>query len=264
MAKLSWGNPGTRLFEAGVDRGVLYVGSSAGVAWNGLVSINEETDGGEANPLYYDGYKYGNGSSSEEYSATIEAFVYPREFDVCNGIAEPLEGFYVPNQKRKPFGLSYRTRIGNDLKGSDYAYKIHLIYNATVEPSSRNNQTIDDDLEANNFTWKVTTRAPFVNGFRSTAHFAFDSRYSPPEALQAIEGILYGTNENQPRLPTVQELFDIYSAAATFVVTDLGDGVFSVAAPDILVSVLSSTVYRISGPTVVYAGDDTFTVSSST
>lgn len=263
MAKLTWGDPETRLFEVGVDQGVLYVGSGAGVAWNGLVSVNEETDGGESNPLYYDGFKYNNAQSSEEYSATIEAFMYPREFEVCDGIAQPLDGFYVSHQKRKSFGLSYRTRIGNGLKGPDYAYKIHLIYNATVEPSGRNNQTIDDNLEANNFTWKVTTRAQLVDGFRNTAHFAFDSRYSPPEALQAIEGILYGTNENQPRLPTVQELFDIYTASATFVVTDNGDGTFSVSGPDILVYMLDATSFSLSGPTVLYVDDDTYTVEST-
>lgn len=265
MPKLTWGDPGSRFYETGVDQGVLYVGSNAGVVWNGLVSVNEEPDGGQSQGYYYDGIKYANSSSLEEYKATLEAFTYPVEFEVCDGTAQPLAGMFVTHQKRSSFGLSYRTRIGNDLSGFDLGYKIHLVYNLLAEPTTRENTTIDDSLEANNFSWNLTSRPIAVpNGYRHTAHFVFDSRYSAPEAIQSVENILYGTEASNARMPTIEELFAIYTDAAVFVVTDLGAGGYSVSGPDILVQVLNETDYSISGPTTLYLGDDTYSISSST
>ncbi len=264
MPTLVWGAAGTRFFEAGVDKGVLYVGSNPGIAWNGLVSINEETDGGEAQPFYYDGIKYLNIAAAEEFKATLEAFTYPDEFGVCDGTANPFDGLFITHQRRVPFGLSYRTKVGNDLDGSDHAYKIHLIYNALAEPASRSNSTIDEALAPTNFSWNLSTRAPAIADFRRTAHFIVDSRTAAPEALQDIESILYGTDELGARLPSIEEILEIFTNAAVFVVTDNGDGTFTVTGPDILFEMLSEDTFQITSPTAIVIDDDTYTLSSST
>ena len=62
MTALTWDNVGERLYETGVDHGVLYrVGSDgsyeAGVAWNGLVTVTESPSGAEATATYADNIK---------------------------------------------------------------------------------------------------------------------------------------------------------------------------------------------------------------
>src|SRR3982751_1716156 len=134
MTRLVWDRVGDRVFQTGVNRGVLYPRGQDGVAWNGLTALNESPTGGEAKPFYVDGYKYANKASREEFEGTIEAFTYPPEFDQCEGTAGLGRGLYVGSQRRRPFSLSYRTLIGNDTKGLNYGYKIHLVYNALVSP----------------------------------------------------------------------------------------------------------------------------------
>ena len=133
MSKLVWNEAGKRLYETGVDRGVLYVsdgrgGYQNGVVWNGLVSVNESPSGAEATPLYAGNIKYVELMSNEEFGASIEAYTYPEEFEQCDGSAELAEGVTIGQQPRKSFGLCYRTKIGNDTAGDDHGYKIHLIY----------------------------------------------------------------------------------------------------------------------------------------
>src|SRR6478735_3456324 len=141
MTRLTWGDTGRRYFEAGTDRGVLFVGNNPGVPWNGLKSVSESPSGGEPKAYYVDGFKYLNVASAEEYAATIEAFSAPAEFGVCDGSMMLGNGLFATQQPRRPFHFTYRTRVGNDLEGVDHGHKIHLIYNALARPSSRNNQT---------------------------------------------------------------------------------------------------------------------------
>ncbi|MCA9392561.1 hypothetical protein KC614_05200, partial [candidate division WWE3 bacterium] len=140
MTKIIWDAVGSRTYETGVDRGVLYTQNSSGqyvngVAWNGLTAVSESPSGAEANAQYADNIKYLNLFSAEDFGATIEAFTYPDEFAQFDGVAEPKTGVYVGQQARKTFGFSYRTKIGNDLDGDDHGYKIHLIYGCTASPS---------------------------------------------------------------------------------------------------------------------------------
>lgn len=213
MTRLVWDAVGERFYETGVDHGVLYIGN-LGHAWPGLVSVNESTAGGEPRPYYVDGFKYMNLAAAEEFEATIEAFSAPPEFAPCDGVNTMYSGLLITNQPRRPFGFSYRTRVGNDVDGADHGYKIHLVYNALAAPSERAYSTLSDQAEAPTRSWKLTTMAPKIYGHRPTAHFVIDSRTSPSDVLAAFEDLLYGTDITTPTLPTVPELLALFNLAA--------------------------------------------------
>lgn len=213
MPKLTWDDAGKRIFETGVDRGVLYIPNAAtgvydtGFAWNGLVSVTESPSGAEATPQYADNIKYLNLLSAEEFGATIEAFTYPDEFAACDGSASPVAGLLLGQQIRKPFGLSYRTKVGNDTKGQDFGYKIHLVYGCLAAPSERNYTTVNDSPEPITFSWEVTTTPVDVNAtYRPTASLIIDSTKTTAPKLLALETLLYGDAAKQPKLPTPSEV----------------------------------------------------------
>lgn len=215
--RLSWGVVGERYFEAGVDRGVLYVDPEKGVPWNGLVSVSESPTGGDASPAYIDGVKYLNKKLSEEFEAVVEAYTYPDEFSICDGTAPVSNGLFAGQQRRQAFGLCYRTKVGNDVDGVDHAYKLHLVYNARVAPTSRANTTVGQSIDPDNFSWSITTTPSALRDHRPTAHFVVDSRVTPASVLAHLEDVLYGTEDTEPRLPVVPELVYIFeSATATY------------------------------------------------
>lgn len=211
MTRLDWSASGQRFFETGVDRGVLYVKGLPGVAWVGLNSVSESPSGGEARPYYVDGVKYLNLSSAEEYEATINAFQAPPEFGPCDGTVSIQNGLFVTQQPRKQFGFSYRTMVGNDTAGPEMAYKIHLVYNALAAPPQRDNKTLGETADLTALSWGITTLAPVNTGYKPTAHFVIDSRYTLPFRLSLIEDILYGSNAASPSLPSAQELVGLFS-----------------------------------------------------
>lgn len=212
MPRLIWNVVGERFFETGVDRGVLYVGVNAGVPWPGLVSVSESPSGGEARPYYIDGVKFLNIASAEEFEATINALYSPPEFDPCNGVSSIQNGLLVTQQPRRSFGLAYRTKLGNDVDGSDHAYKIHLVYNALAAPSQRDNTTVAETVNPSNFSWSITTLPPTISGYKRTAHLVVDSRFTTEGVLAFVEDILYGDTSNAARLPTPDELVTIFTA----------------------------------------------------
>lgn len=209
MARLSWGAVGQRFFESGLDRGVLY--SSSAVAWQGLVSVSESPSGGEAKPYYIDGVKYLNLATAEEFEATITAVHYPAEFAQHDGVGVVHNGLSVTNQPRKPFSLSYRTKVSSDVD-VDYGYKIHLIYNALAAPASRTNNSLSDSASITPFSWQITTLPPPITNFRRTAHLVIDSRKTDPTKLATIENLLYGTVSTAPSLPTPDALIAIFNS----------------------------------------------------
>lgn len=215
MTRLEWGTAGERYFESGIDRGVLYLQNESGVPWNGLTAVSESPSGGEPKPYYIDGFKYLNIASAEEYEADISAFSSPPEFGVCDGTVSISNGLFATQQPRQPFGLSYRTLIGNDTEGAEHAYKIHLIYNALAAPSSRDNTTTGDSAEPMSLSWSITTMSPMITGIRPTAHMVIDSRLTPPEYLSAIESILYGSESTSSRQPPISELMDLFNNPIT-------------------------------------------------
>lgn len=194
MTKLIWGTVGNRLFEVGVDRGVLYVDNNPGVPWDGLTSVTEEPTGGEPVPYYADGLKYLNIASAEEFEATLEAFSSPSEFDICDGTAAIYAGLFITQQPRKQFGLSYRTRVGNDTEAQDYGYKIHLVYNALSSPSQRAHVTLNDESVPITLSWHISTIPPAIASFRPSAHLMLDSTKSDLDLMSILEGYLYGAD----------------------------------------------------------------------
>ena len=225
--KLVWDKTGERLYETGVNQGVLYPVQTGGVytkgvAWNGLTTVTESPSGAEASPQYADNIKYLNMVSAEEFGATIEAYTYPNDFAVCDGSAEITTGVTIGQQSRKNFGLCYRTVLGNDVDSNNYGYKIHLIYGALAAPSEKGYSTINDSPEVVTFSWEVTTTPVNVPGFKPTASITIDSTKADTTKLAALEAILYGkdptteagTDGVEPRLPLPNEVLTLMTPAA--------------------------------------------------
>ena len=211
MAKLVWDQSGQKFFETGISNGVLYVsdgqgGYLNGVAWNGLISVAENPSGAESNPVYADNIKYLNIISAEEFGATIEAYTYPDEFMECDGSAQVVAGVNIGQQARKSFGISYRTRVGNDVAGDNLGYKIHVIYNCQAAPSGKTYSTVNESPEAITFSWEVTTTPVPVEGFRPTATVVFDSTKLAADKMAAVEEALYGGASKEASLPSIEEL----------------------------------------------------------
>ena len=219
MAKLVWDQTGERLYETGVKNGVLYVYDAkqkkygTGVAWNGLTAVTESPSGAEATPLYADDIKYLNLLSAEEFGATIEAYTYPDEFAECDGSASLSEGVFIGQQKRKTFGMAYKTTLGNDTDGNDYAYKLHIIYGALAAPSEKAYATINDSPEAITFSWEVTTTPVEVTGHKPTASITIDSTKADKIKLEALEKKLFGDTETEPELPLPDEIATMFKNA---------------------------------------------------
>ena len=221
MAPLTWDQVGERTFETGVDHGVLYLPNAQGayedgVAWNGLTTVTESPSGAEASPQYADNIKYLNLISAEQFGATIEAFTYPDEFAECDGTAVPEPGVTLGQQNRKIFGLCYRTRIGNDLDGTDHGYKLHLVYGAQAAPSEKAYGTINDSPEAISFSWDVTTSpVPVQDPYKPTALLTVDSTKVDATDLTALEAILYGDESTDARLPLPDEVIALFVGEVT-------------------------------------------------
>ena len=221
MAKLVWDQAGERFYETGVKMGVLYPLSTSGkydkgVAWNGLTGVTESPSGAEATALYANDSKYLTLYSVEEFGATIEAYTYPDEFAACDGSAELAEGVTVGQQERQTFGLCYRTVVGNDVKGDENGYKIHIIYGAKASPSEKAYATINDSPEAITFSWEVTTTPVTVAGMKPTASITIDSTKADVTKLAALEKILYGSDDEgstEARLPMPDEIAELMKAA---------------------------------------------------
>lgn len=262
MARLIWDAVGERYYEAGVDRGVLYV-DDAGFSWNGLVAVEETPSGGEARSFYIDGVKYLNLSAKEEFEATISAFYSPFEFDQCEGVTPLASGLNVGQQRRKSFGLSYRTKLGNDTTGTDHGYKIHVIYNALVAPTTRSYASIDDNPEAPLLVWPITTKPVAISGMSHSSHIVIDSTKVSRLGLQAVEKALYGTDSSLPTLPTPEEIANLLATADEFKVTDLGAGLFMISGPVENVIEASPGLYQITHATAVVLTSDGATISSA-
>lgn len=225
MSKLVWSKTGEKTYETGVEKGVLYVQDATGaypkgVVWNGLTAVTESPKGAESNPLYADNVKYLNLVSAEEFNATIEAYTYPEEFEICDGSSELALGVSVGQQTRKAFGLCYKTMLGNDTEGSDHGYKLHIIYNAQAAPSEKGYKTINDSPEAITLSWELTTTPVEVTGKKASATITIDSTKVDPIKLKTLEDILYGkdavTEPASPeviaRLPFPDEIAAIFAA----------------------------------------------------
>lgn len=217
MAKLVFDKPGEHFFETGISHGVLYVakadgsGYEKGVAWNGLTAVTESPSGAEVSPIYADNIKYLNLMSAEDFAATIEAYTYPDEFEVCDGTASIKKGFKVGQQKRRKFAFCYQTKVGNDID-SDLGYKLHIIYGCLAAPSERAYETVNDSPEAMSFSWEISTTPVEITGFKPSAHIEIDSRAFGNGEGQVAESVLtnildhlYGRDADQEHSVTAMD-----------------------------------------------------------
>ena len=241
MATLTWDASGQRFYETGVDHGVLYLPDASGaysngVAWNGLTSVSESPTGAEPTALYADNIKYLNLYSSEEFGATVEAYTYPDEFAQFDGLYTPEAGISIGQQSRKSFGLSYRTKIGNDIEGDSYGYKLHLIYGCTASPSEKAYNTINDSPEAITFSYEVSTVPVAVTDAKPTSLVTIDSTKVDADALAGLESVLYGTAGTDPTLPL----------------------------PDVVVAYFTGTITVVTPPQPAFDGTDAITIANVT
>ena len=216
--RIEWDKTGERLYETGVDRGVVYPQEAGaypkGAGWNGLTNVTITPSGAEATPLYANNHKYLNLMSVEECGGSIEAYMYPDEFAECDGAKELVPGVKVRQQKRKTFGLCYRTLIGSDTEGTAHGYKLNLIYGCLAAPSEQANATVNDNPEAKTMSWEFSTTPVEVNDCDPTSHLEIDSTTVDADKLKALEDILYGTEDEEPRLPLPNEVATILGTAA--------------------------------------------------
>ena len=210
--RIRWDEVGDRRFEAGVDRGVLYVDGNPGVPWLGLIGVEQSRSGGDPKPRYLDGFKISNHAEAEEFEGNIEAYSYPLEFEPCDGIAKLEHGLRVTRQRRKPFSMVYRTLVGNPIDDLTFGYKLHILYNLRAEPSNRKYPSLSERVNPTTFSWNVSARPPKVEGVIPSAHYVVDSREAPAELLTTLENLLYGTATTDPELPTAGELIFMFDS----------------------------------------------------
>jgi len=250
--RLKWDQVGERFYETGVDHGVLYIPTvgvyDAGYAWNGLVAVSESPSGAEVTPQYADNIKYLNLVSAEQFGATIEAFTYPDEFAQFDGTAEPQAGVLIGQQVRGTFGLSYRTQVGNDVTGTDFGYKLHLVYGAMAAPTEKAYGTINESPEALTFSWELSTTPVDVPGFKPTASMVIDSSKVDATNLAALEDMLYGTAGGDPRLPLPAEILSLFAGTVTEVTTE--NPTYDATSDDITIPSVVGVVYSIDGEVV--------------
>lgn len=268
MAVLTWDAAGSRYYETGVDRGVLYIPDSGGaysngVAWNGLISVTEKPTGAEANPMYADNIKYLNLYSVEQFGATIEAYTYPDEWSQFDGLISPYAGTTVGQQAKKYFGLSYRTKLGNDTTGDDYGYKLHLIYGAVASPTERAYSSVNETPEPITFSWEITTTPVAVstigsNVFRPTALITIDSTKVNATALGNLQSLLWGTVGQNPQLPTPDVVLSTINTPAVTQVTPANPS-FTSTTGVVTWTAVTGVQYRRLDTNVVVSGT-TFTI----
>lgn len=254
MVKLAWDEVGTRTYETGVDHGVLYEPDAGGayvdgVSWNGLVSVTETPSGAEANAQYADNMKYLNLISAEEFAATIEAFTYPKEFEKYDGLSVPVPGLAIGQQRRGTFGLSYRSRKGNDLVGDDFGYKLHLVYGCTASPAEKAYTTVSDSPEPITFSYELATTPVAVTDYRPTSIITIDSTEVDADALEALELIIYGDLAVDPRLPLPDEVIAIFESGVTVSGEPL-EPAYDAGTNTITFPVITGVQYRVDGDVV--------------
>lgn len=258
--RLTWDSAGERFFEAGLDRGVLYL-DGIGQVWNGLLSIEEQAGDSANVPVYVDNFKVRDYAKIGDYEARLGAYTYPDEFMVCEGVAE-VDGVLVDGQIPKTFSLSYRTRIGNDIEGVDHGYRIHAVYNLTAKVDTRTYTTLSLSPEATEFGWELAAVPQKAFGYRPTAHIIFDTRFLTEEMLASLEDILYGTDDLDATLPPIDYFLGWANERGLLTIIDHGDGSWSAIDNGDYISILDATTFQIDAPTVIMMDSVTYQVSS--
>lgn len=263
MSKLNWDGPGDRLYETGVDQGVLYLPDGSAVPWNGITSVSEVYEGESTQGLYFDGEKIYDYQLNEDFAATLKVFTYPEEFNPFDGVVEIGQGLYVKDQRPERFSLSYRTKIGNDLDGDEHGYKIHLVYNLSAIPEAATYSTVSKQFSPLEFSWGLSAIPEEIPGYFPTAHAIIDTTAVNKFLLRDLEEIIYGDTFTDPRLPTIQELTDIVSNWELISIIDHGDGTWTAEGPHELIWLLDESTFQINEVDAVYTDESTYEVTTT-
>lgn len=262
MTRLTWSDPTDRTFETGLDRGVLYPKDGPAVPWNGLTSVDENS-GSESVSYYIDGRAYLHFPKPKEFSASLKAYTYPPEFAKIMGEVEAAAGMYLDSQVGEAFDLSYRTLIGNAIRGVEAGYKIHLIYNATVVPPSKSYQSLSNSVNPTDFTWEIKAVPVSVIGYHPTAHVTIDTRRMDPDRLAEIEALIYGDGSGDASMPELQAIFDVLSYGDAIVITDNGDGTWTAEGSSANIFMIGDGVFQINNVNATDNGDGTYEISTT-
>lgn len=264
MATLVWDRVGERVFQAGVDRGVLYLHDGTAKVWNGLTSV-EESSGFELKQYHLDGVKYLENLIPGDFQGSLKAYTYPDVFESIGGIDTGFLGLGIYDQPAQSFNLSYRTRVGNDLEGDAYGYKIHILYNVFAVPDSYAFDTsTDSGVQPIEFSWSLTGTPVKLVGFRPTVHVSIDSNKISSDLLKLIEDTLYGTPTKDPKLPTLQELAEYFGYLGALIIVDYGNGVWAaVDETDTYVTMLDDTTFQIDNADATFLNPTTYEISST-
>lgn len=265
MAVLTWDEIGDRVYQTGIDRGVLYLQNGTVAVWNGLVSVEESPGDVEKKSFYLDGIKYLENLTPNDFQGKLTAFTYPDEFDTVNGIAHVSPGLSYYDQPPKSFNLSYRTKVGNDVEGEEHGYKLHILYNVIAVPDSYSFGTLQNSaVQPITFGWTLTGVPQKIDKNRPTVHVSIDSRITPPEILQIIENKLYGTETNPPSLPIITEIGEYFGYRGALIIIDFLDGSWmAIDESDTFINMVDPTNFRIDGVDATYLDPDTYKVSST-
>jgi hypothetical protein len=264
MTALVWDEIGERVYQTGVDHGVLYLHDGTVAVWNGLVDI-EESPNAERKSFYLDGVKFLENLSPADFEGKLKAFTYPDEFNSVNGVADVAPGLSYYEQPYKSFNLSYRTLVGNDLEGTELGYKIHILYNIIAKPEAYSFSSLQESsVQLITFAWSLSGTPVKALGVRPTVHISIDSRTTPPEILQIIEAKLYGTVTSDPSLPSIIEIGEYFGYLGALLIIDHGDGTWSaIDESDTYITMLDETTFEIVGADATYSDADTYNISST-
>lgn len=260
MTKLEFDKVGERHYSTGIDHGVLYLPDGTGIAWNGLVAIEETLEENNIEPVYFNGVKINALGTQTPFRAILRAFTYPDEFLELEGFQEVDSGMFVDNQKPKTFNLAYRSRIGNDVDGPDHGFYLHFLYNLNAIPSDTAYNTLSDQPEPILFEWAISSIPIEITGFRPTAHVIIDSRYVDPFLLRDILDTVYGTPSSDPALPDPEAFLAEW---VRFRVINNGDGTWTaIDYTDEHITMLDATTFEIDSPTAVYIDAESYTLET--
>lgn len=263
MPQITWDRVGDRVFETGLDKGVLYLPDGTTVPWNGLTQVIESFDK-ETQPVYFDGMKIQDAVVLGDFQATMSAVTYPDAFMAIEGYQSPRRGLFYGNQPPQTFGLCYRTKIGNDLEGDEAGYKIHLLYNVTAIPSDKTYATQSAEPTLTEFEWTLTATPEEVPGHRATAHIILDSRDFDPWLLEELEAMFYGTELTDAALIPMPQLVTYINEWYRVKIIDNGDGTWTaVTARDGFINFGLNDYFSIVGVNAIYLDDVTFQLSDT-
>lgn len=266
MPRIAWDQPKDRLYENGLDHGVLYMPDGSAVPWNGLISVQSKSNM-KVDAVHFDGMKIGQVVTVGEFEATLRAVSYPREFEDLQSMEALRPGIYLGDQPPETFALCYRTFVGDEARGQNASYKIHVIYNVVAVPSGVDHETRSDSPSAAEMEWDLYAVPEEVEGYRPTAHFVIKSDEVDPWLLEDVEAKLYGDVGSYASLLPMADLIQFLAEWARLRIVDNGDGTWSAIAdrPGFFENLIgiSPDAWQINEANAQYLDDDTYIIEDT-